>query len=337
MGTNEQNNLLEVQNLHTHFHTDSGVVKAVDGISFSLQSGKVLGIVGESGCGKSIASMSLMRLIPSPPGKIFGDNVSFNGKNLLELSENQMRKIRGNEIAMIFQEPMTSLNPVYTIGNQLGEAIKLHQGVNKQYIEDKAIEVLNLVGIPRPKEILKEYPHSLSGGMRQRIMIAMAVSCNPSLLIADEPTTALDVTIQAQILELMKDLIKQLNTSIIFITHDLGVIAEMAEHVMVMYAGKVVEETDIFSLFHSPRHPYTIGLLNSKPQIDKEEDNLIPIKGTVPNPLNMPEGCSFHPRCDQVMEQCKRQPPQLTEISPGHKVSCWHFSSFTKNNEEVEF
>lgn len=337
MGANEQNNLLEVQNLHTHFHTDSGVVKAVDGISFTLQSGKVLGIVGESGCGKSIASMSLMRLIPSPPGKIFGDNVSFNGKNLLELSENQMRQIRGNEIAMIFQEPMTSLNPVYTIGNQLGEAIKLHQGVNKQYIEDKATEVLNLVGIPRPKEILKEYPHSLSGGMRQRIMIAMAVSCNPSLLIADEPTTALDVTIQAQILELMKDLIKQLNTSIIFITHDLGVIAEMAEYVLVMYAGKVVEETDIFSLFHTPRHPYTIGLLNSKPQIDIEEDNLIPIKGTVPNPLNMPEGCSFHPRCDQVMERCKIEPPKLTEISPGHKVSCWQFSSFTTNSEEVEF
>ncbi len=317
--------LLQVNNLKTTFYTEDGIIPAVDGVSFNLRPGEVMGIVGESGCGKSVASLSVLRVIPNPPGEVQADSIIFDGKDLLTLSEKEMRKIRGNEIAMIFQEPMTSLNPVYTIGNQLGEAIKLHQGVKEREAKEKSIEMLKTVGIPRAEKIVDEYPHSLSGGMRQRAMIAMGLSCNPKLLIADEPTTALDVTIQAQILELMKDLIKKFNTAIMFITHDLGVIAEMAEHVIVMYAGKLVEETDVVTLFKNPLHPYTIGLINSKPKIEVESEKLQSIPGLVPNPLQMPSGCSYHPRCDRVMDLCRTEMPEEIEVKPGHKVRCWMF------------
>ncbi len=315
--------LLVVEDLKTFFYTDGGVVRAVDGVSFTVGHGEVLGIVGESGCGKSIASMSIMRLIPQPPGRIEGGRVLLNGRDLLKISEKEMRRVRGNEMAMIFQEPMTSLNPVFTIGNQLTEAIRLHQGLKKKEAVDNAVEMLQLVGISRAREIVREYPHRLSGGMRQRVMIAMALSCNPRLLIADEPTTALDVTIQAQILELMKDLKQKINTGIIFITHDLGVIAEMSQRIMVMYAGKVVEEADAATLFTHPLHPYTRGLLNSKPRIEAEKDKLYSIRGMVPNPLEMPPGCYFNPRCDEALEQCRREAPPLIEVSPGHRAACW--------------
>ena len=315
--------LLQVNNLKTTFYTEDGIVPAVNGVTFDLKPGEVLGIVGESGCGKSVASLSVLRLIPTPPGEVAADSIIFDGKELLSLSEKEMRKIRGNDIAMIFQEPMTSLNPVYTVGNQLGEAIRLHQGLSEREAKGKSIEMLKLVGIPRAEKVVDEYPHSLSGGMRQRAMIAMALSCNPKLLIADEPTTALDVTIQAQILELMKELIQQFNTAIIFITHDLGVIAEMAEHVIVMYAGKIVEETDVVTLFKNPLHPYTIGLINSKPKIELEMEKLESIPGLVPNPLDMPLGCSYHPRCDKVMDICRAEMPEETEVKPGHRVRCW--------------
>ncbi len=326
--------ILQVKDLKTTFYTDEAVIHAVDGVSFDMQPGEVLGLVGESGCGKSVVSLSIMRLVYYPPGKIEGGEVLFRGKNLLSVSEAQMRKIRGNEIAMIFQEPMTSFNPVYTIGNQVTEAIKLHQGLEGITAKKKAIEMFKLVGIPRAEEILSEYPHQLSGGMRQRAMIAMALSCNPNLLIADEPTTALDVTIQAQILELMKGLKRKINTAIIFITHDLGVIAEMAEHVAVMYAGKIVEDADIGSLFTEPLHPYTIGLMQSKPKLEEEKDILAFIPGAVPNPMEMPVGCSFNPRCKHVMEICRRQMPELIEIKSGHKVRCWLHSKAVERNHE---
>lgn len=319
-------NLLQVKNLRTTFYTEDGVVPAVNGISFSLRPGEVLGIVGESGCGKSVASLSVLRLIPNPPGEVTADSIFFDGKDLISLTEKEMRRIRGNEIAMIFQEPMSSLNPVYTIGNQLGEAIKLHQGLRNKAVKDRSIEMLSLVGIPRPEKVIDEYPHSLSGGMRQRAMIAMALSCNPKLLIADEPTTALDVTIQAQILELMKELRDKINTAIMFITHDLGVIAEIAEQVIVMYAGKIVESADVVTLFNEPLHPYTTGLLNSKPKIEIDTEKLYSIPGMVPNPLNLPEGCPYHPRCDKVMDVCRVQYPQEVEVKPGHLVRCWLFN-----------
>ena len=318
--------LLKVENLHTTFYTEDGVVPAVDGVSFSLRPGEVMGIVGESGCGKSVASLSVLRVIPDPPGKVNADAITFDGKDLLSLSEKEMRKIRGNDIAMIFQEPMTSLNPVYTIGNQLGEAIKLHQGKNEREAREASIEMLNLVGIPRADKVIGEYPHSLSGGMRQRAMIAMALSCNPKLLIADEPTTALDVTIQAQILELMKDLKEKINTAIIFITHDLGVIAEMAEHVVVMYAGKVVEDTDVYTLFEKPLHPYTVGLINSKPRIEADLDKLESIPGLVPNPLFLPDGCYYNPRCSKVMDICREKEPPEIAVEKDHRVKCWLYA-----------
>ena len=315
--------LLQVENLVTKFFTDDGVVTAVDDVSFSVRPGEVVGIVGESGCGKSVASLSILRLVQDPPGKIVGGRILFQGRDLLALRDEEMRAIRGNEIAMIFQEPMTSLNPVYTIGNQIGEAVQLHQGLEKGQARIKTIEMLKLVGIPRPEAVVDEYPHRFSGGMRQRAMIAMALSCNPKLLIADEPTTALDVTIQAQILELMKDLKRRINTAIIFITHDLGVIAEMAQYVVVMYAGKVVESTDVITLFREPKHPYTVGLFRSKPRIEDERDTLDFIPGAVPNPLQMPSGCAFHPRCGSVMERCRvTEPPEIT-IKGGHLIRCW--------------
>jgi oligopeptide/dipeptide ABC transporter ATP-binding protein len=317
--------LLQVKDLKTTFYTDRAVIRAVDDVSFSLRPGEVMGLVGESGCGKSVVSLSIMRLVLYPPGKIEGGRIFFNEKDLLSLSEKEMRRVRGNEISMIFQEPMTSLNPVYPIGYQVCETIRLHQSLNKQAAMEKAAEMLKLVGIPRAHEVLKQYPHQLSGGMRQRSMIAMALSCNPKLLIADEPTTALDVTIQAQILELMKELKQKINTAIIFITHDLGVIAEMAEHVVVMYAGKVMEDTDTASLFTEPLHPYTIGLIKSKPKLEDEKELLDFIPGVVPNPMEMPVGCSFHPRCLQTMEICRHKMPGIVEARPGHLVRCWLF------------
>ncbi len=315
--------LVEVKDLRTCFHTESGVVSAVDHINIHVNRGETLGIVGESGCGKSVTSLSIMRLIPMPPGEITHGEILFEGEDLLKKSESEMRKIRGNDISMIFQEPMTSLNPVYTCGDQISEAIELHQGLNRKEALGKAIEMLRLVGIPLPERRVHDYPHQLSGGMRQRVMIAMALSCNPKLLIADEPTTALDVTIQAQILDLMRNLKRDKEMAIMLITHDLGVIAEMAERVTVMYAGKVVEETNVVSLFRRPLHPYTEGLLRSIPQIDSGKDRLHVIEGSVPDPSSMPSGCRFNPRCPHVRDVCRQKEPAPSEITPGHLVSCW--------------
>jgi len=315
--------LLRVEDLRTTFYTDEAVIHAVDGVSFNVRPGEVVGLVGESGCGKSVVSLSIMRLIKYPPGKIEGGRVYLNEQDLFKFEEKEMRRIRGNDIAMIFQEPMTSFNPVYKIGDQVSETIRLHQGLDKAAAWQEAAKMLELVGIPRPYEIINEYPHQLSGGMRQRAMIAMALSCNPKLLIADEPTTALDVTIQAQILELMKDLKEKINTAIIFITHDLGVIAEIAQHVVVMYSGKIVENTDVKRLFNEPLHPYTAGLIRSKPKLEEEKEVLEYIPGTVPNPMEMPQGCAFHPRCPEVMDICCREMPDLLEPKPRHLVRCW--------------
>jgi len=329
--------LLQVKDLKTHFYTGDTVIHAVDGVSFDVRPGEVLGLVGESGCGKSVVSLSIMRLVMYPPGKIQGGSILFKGKDLLKLTEREMRRIRGNEIAMIFQEPMTSLNPVYRIGDQVSETIHLHQGLDQAASWEKAVDMLKLVGIPRPQEVIRDYPHQLSGGMRQRAMIAMALSCNPSLLIADEPTTALDVTIQAQILELMRDLKQKINTAIIFITHDLGVVAEMADHVVVMYAGKVVEDADIASIFREPLHPYTVGLIKSKPKLEDEKDVLDFIPGVVPNPLDMPSGCYFNPRCVHAMEICCQEMPEIIEVKPGHRVRCWLFSQANHGDGGKEF
>jgi len=315
--------LLEVKNLKTYFYTEEGIVKAVDDVSFKIKKKETLAIVGESGCGKSITAMSIIKLIPNPPGKIEGGEVIFEGKDVLKLNKEEVRNIRGNEISVIFQEPMTSLNPVFTIGNQIEEALILHKNLSKKEAKKVAIKMLKMVKIPRAEEISVSYPHELSGGMRQRAMIAMAISCNPKLLIADEPTTALDVTIQAQILDIMRGLKDELGTSIMLITHDLGVVAEMADYVVIMYAGKIVEEASVLEIFKNPLHPYTIGLLKSKPVINKFQDKLYSISGQVPNPLHMPEGCSFNPRCDKAKEICKTMKPELREVCPGHRVSCW--------------
>lgn len=315
--------LVVIKDLRTYFHTEDGVVRAVDDVSFKIKEGETIGIVGESGCGKSITAMSILKLIPNPPGRIEGGEILFDGVNLLKYNEEQIRRVRGNQISVIFQEPMTSLNPVFTIGFQISEAIMLHQGLNKEQALEKSIEVLGLVGIPIAKQIVERYPHELSGGMRQRVMIAMAISCNPRLLIADEPTTALDVTIQAQILDLMRDLKSKLNTSIMLITHDLGVVAEMADYVVVMYAGKVIEEANVIEIFKNPMHPYTEGLLNSKPSLAGDLDRLTSIPGQVPNPLDMPKGCSFHPRCERAMSRCWEEQPELIEVAPNHKARCW--------------
>lgn len=321
--------ILEVKDLQTHFFTDRGVVKAVDGVSFNVESGKTLCIVGESGCGKSVTSMSVMRLV-SQPGKIVGGNINFLGTDIKTISEDDMRKIRGNEISMIFQEPMTSLNPVFTIGFQIMEVLMLHQKLTPENAKKKAIDMLQLVGIPRAEKIVDEYPHQLSGGMRQRVMIAMALACEPKVLIADEPTTALDVTIQAQILDLMNDLKRKTDTGIMMITHDLGVVAEMADYVVVMYSGKVVEEGDVKTIFANPVHPYTQGLLASIPKLTEETEVLESIDGSVPNPLKLPEGCYFAPRCKFAGERCKKELPQLKDIGNGHKTRC-----FVAQGEEV--
>jgi len=314
--------ILEVKNLRTQFFTDRGVVKAVDGVSFNIDAGRTLCIVGESGCGKSVTSMSVMRLV-SKPGKIVDGEIKYNGKNIIDISEDEMRSIRGNEISMIFQEPMTSLNPVFTIGFQIQEVLLLHKNITKEEARKKSIEMLKTVGIPRSEKIVDEYPHQLSGGMRQRVMIAMALACEPNILIADEPTTALDVTIQAQILDLMNDLKTKFNTGIMMITHDLGVVAEMADYVVVMYAGKVVEEAEVKELFKNPTHPYTIGLLNSIPKLDDNSEVLDTIEGSVPNPLYLPEGCYFAPRCKFATDKCRTEMPELRTLKNGHKVRCF--------------
>lgn len=319
--------LLEVNDLKTYFYTTNGVVPSVDGVSFSLESGQTTALVGESGCGKSVTSFSIMQLV-SAPGKIIGGEIMFKGKDLTKLNDNEMRKIRGNEISMIFQEPLTSLNPILKIGAQLDEILLLHETKSKTEAKNKSIEMLKMVGMPRAEQVYDMHPHELSGGMRQRVMIAMALSCNPSLLIADEPTTALDVTIQAQILRLMRNLKKEFQTSILLITHDLGVVAELADKVIVMYAGQVVEEADVMSLFAEPQHPYTQGLIQSTPKIDAEEEVLNSIPGNVPAPDNKPSGCYFHPRCPFAMDICKKQMPDLkTNEQTGNKVRCWLYKS----------
>ena len=321
----KNDSILEVRDLKTYFFTDDGVVEAVDGVSFTIKRGEVLGLVGESGCGKSVASLSIMRLIDKP-GKIVGGEVIFKGENLLKKTEEEMRKIRGSEIAMIFQEPMTSLNPVFTIGNQIMEAILLHQDLSEEEAEKRTIELLNLVGIPEPERRFTQYPHELSGGMRQRAMIAMAISCNPDLLISDEATTALDVTIQAQILELMKDLQKKIGMAVLFITHDLALVAEMANNIAVTYTGKIVEYSDARSVFKNPKHPYTYGLLRSVPNLLSEETKveLPAIEGMVPSPYRMPQGCHFNPRCPFATEICRKEVPELNELEPHHLVRCFH-------------
>ncbi|THF84565.1 ABC transporter ATP-binding protein [Cohnella fermenti] len=314
--------VLEVRGLKTYFYTESGVAKSVDGVDFALGRGRTLGIVGESGSGKSVTSLSVMRLVEESVGRIVGGEIRFEGESLLDKSEKEMRAIRGNRISMIFQEPMTSLNPVFTIGMQIGEVLKLHQGMSSAEAARKCVELLKLVGIPLPEQRVREYPHQLSGGMRQRVMIAMALACNPALLIADEPTTALDVTIQAQILELMKELKERLGTAIMLITHDLGVVAEVADEVMVLYAGKVVEHGAVEDIFRSPMHPYTRGLLASIPDIDAEVETLETIEGLVPSVYDMPPGCRFAPRCKHAMERCLRSQPALVETA-GHKTRCF--------------
>ncbi len=314
--------LLKVNNLKTYFYTHEGVIKAVDAVSFSVREGETLGIVGESGSGKSVTALSIMRLIPQPPGRIVSGEILFEGKNLCSLSEKEMQRIRGRKISMIFQEPMTSLDPVFTVGHEIIETILLHQKLTKAEAKQKAIGMLELVGIPDAEKRMKNYPHELSGGMRQRIMIAIALSCNPALLIADEPTTALDVTIQAQILRLMNELKKKFSTAVLIITHDLGVISEMCDYVAVMYAGHIVEYTDVYTIFENPLHPYTKGLNRSIPRMDKDRKILETIKGIVPNLLYLPPGCPFHPRCEYAFERCFQEIPKLMEIRPNHLVKC---------------
>lgn len=326
--------IIDVRNLQTSFFTEEGEVRAVDGLHFSIEKGKTLGIVGESGSGKSITSLSILRLIPDPPGKIIGGEILFKGENLLEKSNKEMMKIRGNNISMIFQEPMTSLNPVFTAGEQIVESVRIHQKLGKKAAWERAVDMLRLVGIPSPEKRAKQYPFELSGGMRQRVMIAIALACNPELLIADEPTTALDVTIQAQILELMKKLQEELGMAIIFITHDLGVVAEICDKVAVMYAGQVVEYSNVDALFNHPKHPYTVGLLHSLPRPDEDQEELSVIKGTVPSPFDMPKGCRFAPRCPHAQEICD-QAPEFVETKDGSQVRCWIYTDKWTGNKEA--
>lgn len=326
--------LLQVKNLRTGFRKDDGIQPVVHGVSFHVDEGEIVGIVGESGCGKSVTSLSIMRLLHDTPGEITDGEVIYKGQNLLALPEKKMKHYRGKELSMIFQEPMTSLNPVLTIGKQLRETIQLHLKMSKQQANDHAIKTLESVGIPRAKEIMNEYPHQLSGGMRQRIIIGMQISCNPSLLIADEPTTALDVTIQAQILNLMKNIQQKTNMGILMITHDLGVVAEMCDRVIVMYAGRIVEQSTVEELFENPKHPYTRGLINSVPKIGSNVNRLYSIPGTVPNPSNMPQGCKFAPRCKDVMDICHHQEPELI-AEKGHSTRCWLYQNHEQGREIV--
>ncbi|MEH7341706.1 ABC transporter ATP-binding protein [Priestia megaterium] len=315
--------MIQIKNLHVQFSTYGGRVQAVRGVSFDLHKGETLAIVGESGCGKSVTSQSMMRLIPTPPGRITSGSILFKGQDLTKLSEKKMRDIRGADISMIFQDPMTALNPTLRVGEQIAENIMQHENISKEKAKEKAFEMLELVGIPNPKERLKQYPHEFSGGMRQRIVIAMALVCNPEVLIADEPTTALDVTIQAQILELFKDIQQKTDVSIVLITHDLGVVAQVADRVAVMYAGKIVEIGTRRDIFYTPQHPYTKGLLRSVPRLDLYESELVPIAGSPPDLFAPPSGCSFAPRCPYVMEVCDRMYPASTKLKESHQVHCW--------------
>ena len=314
--------VLDVRNLHAYFHTEAGVGRAVDGVSFQLERGQTMGLVGESGCGKSVAALSVLRLV-SPPGRIESGEIRLAGSDLLQLPEGEMRKVRGDSVAMIFQEPMTSLNPVLTCGSQIAEAVRLHQGVSAREARIRAIEMMHHVGIPAPEQRVDEYPHQLSGGMRQRVMIAMALSCNPDVLIADEPTTALDVTIQAQILDLLQRLQEEFHMAVLLITHDLGVVAEVADHVAVMYAGKIVETSPTAQLFANPRHPYTRGLLRSIPHLDRQVDRLEVIPGRVPEATAFPAGCRFAPRCPLAEDTCRSRTAELIDCGDGHYVDCW--------------
>ncbi len=315
--------LLDVRNLTVRFYTQDGIVHAVNGISYQVHEGETVAIVGESGCGKSVGVMSLIRLIPQPPGKITDGEVWFEGENLLEMSDEELRHVRGNRIAMIFQDPMTSLNPVLTIGFQIMEALQLHLGMNRTEARQRAIELLKMVGIPDAERRIDDYPHQFSGGMRQRVMIAMGLACNPKLLIADEPTTALDVTIQAQIIDLVKRLRDELGMAVIWITHDLAVVAGLAHRVMVMYAGHIVEKASVRDIYYDPRHPYTLGLLNSIPRVDKVGRRLEPIEGLPPDLLALPRGCPFAPRCRFRIDRCLEENPPLEPVAPGHEVACW--------------
>lgn len=318
-----KNILLNIKNLRTFLFTEEGILRAVDGVDLFIKKGEIVGLAGESGCGKSMTAYSILRLVPNPPGRTIGGEIIFKGKDLLKITQAEMRRIRGNQISMVFQDPLTSLNPVFTIGYQIIEAIKLHQKIDKQAAQRKALEMLELVRISEPGIRVKQYPHQFSGGMRQRIMIAMALSCNPSLLIADEPTTALDVTIQAQILELINDLVSQFNTSVLLITHDLGVLAEICDVVYIMYAGKIVEYANARELFSQPRHPYTQKLLNAIPKLNEQKDELEVIEGFVPSLINTPSGCRFHTRCPVVKENCREECPPFIETNPGHFAACF--------------
>ena len=315
--------LLSVKNLRTNFYSAGKTIRALDGVSFDIEEGGSFGLVGETGCGKSVTALSILRLIPFPPGKIVGGEIHFRGRNLLDLTEEEIRSVRGKEISMIFQEPMTSLNPVFRIGDQMMEVIMLHQGLGKSQAFEKAIEMLELVHMPEARKVMKQFPHQLSGGMRQRAMIAMELSCRPFLLIADEPTTALDVTIQAQILRLIKEMEREFHSSILLITHDLGVIAEICDRVAVMYAGSIVEQAGVDEIFEDPKHPYTKGLWGAIPRIDEEREILAVIPGTVPDLSHPPTGCKFNPRCSHRFDPCDRIPPPLSQISPGHFVACF--------------
>jgi len=328
--------LLDIRNLRTYFHGEDGVSKAVDGVSFSVRRRETLGIVGESGSGKSVTSMSILRLIPEPPGKIESGEIWYKDVDLLKLPRRQMRKYRGNEISMIFQEPMTSLNPVFTIGDQIGEVFRVHKGMSKRESVAEAVRMLELVKIPAAASRVHDYPHQMSGGMRQRVMIAMALACDPGLLIADEPTTALDVTVQAQVLDLMGQLKETRGSSILLITHDLGVIAEICNDVAVMYAGQIVEYADTDALFESPLHPYTLGLLDSRPSLAdiRDRQRLTPIKGSVPNPRRHPSGCRFHPRCPFATPECRATAPEMRELRPGHTVRCHYAEQILEGTQE---
>ncbi|MCL2286503.1 MAG: ABC transporter ATP-binding protein [Firmicutes bacterium] len=322
---NDNEKLLDINNLSIHFFIEEGTVHAVNDLNFSLKPGETIGLVGETGAGKTTTALGIMRLVQSPPGLVVDGKIEFEGRNLLDISEAEMRKVRGSKISMIFQDPMTSLNPVIPVRDQIAEVVLLHENVTAQKAMEKAEDMLEKVGIR--KERAREYPHQFSGGMRQRVGIAIALACNPILLIADEPTTALDVTIQAQVLELMKQLKVEFNTSMIMITHDLGIVAEICDKVAIMYAGSVVETADKFELFKNPKHPYTIGLFNSLPDIKKDEERLVPIKGIMPDPMNLPPGCPFHPRCDNVMPRCSLAAPRNTEVAPEHFVRCLLFEA----------
>lgn len=318
--------LLEIKNLKTHFSTVKGIVKAVDGVDLTLEAGDTLGIVGESGCGKTVLALSILRLIPIPPGRIVSGQILFEGRDLLQFTEDEMRQVRGRDISMVFQEPMTSLNPVFKVGEQIAESIRINQDLNRRQAHQRAIDMLRLVGIPAPEVRAGDYPHQMSGGMRQRVMIAMALACNPRLMLADEPTTALDVTIQAQILDLINRLKTEIGTSVILVTHDLGVVAEAAQRVAVMYAGRIVERGDVSDLFTNPLHPYTLGLMRSIPRMDQDKadrDRLAVIPGSIPPLYNLPAGCSFQDRCGEVMSICRQRYPELTEPLFNHQVRCW--------------